>query len=81
MPKLKDHILLQIQEMLHQEASQSNVDGNLPQLGLSMIQGHDAGHGLVLFNNDHMYHHNLARFTTYDVRRSQDVINPGTSHC
>lgn len=29
-----------------------------------------------------MYHHHLARFnyTTYDVRRAQDVINPGTSH-
>jgi hypothetical protein len=29
-----------------------------------------------------MYRHNLARinYTTYDVRRSQDVINPNTSH-
>ena len=29
-----------------------------------------------------MYGHHLARFnyTTYDIRRSQDVINPGTSH-
>jgi hypothetical protein len=29
-----------------------------------------------------MYKHHLARFnyTTYDVRRAQDVINPGTSH-
>ena len=29
-----------------------------------------------------MYRHHLARFnyTTYDVRRSQDVINPGTTH-
>jgi hypothetical protein len=29
-----------------------------------------------------MYRHNLARFnyTTYDVRRGQDVINPRTSH-
>jgi hypothetical protein len=30
-----------------------------------------------------MYHHNTARFnyTTYDVRRSQDVVNPRTPHC
>jgi hypothetical protein len=30
-----------------------------------------------------MYRHNIARFnyTTYDVRRAQDVINPRTSHC
>lgn len=82
MPKLKDHILPRIKEMLRQEASQSDVDGNLLQVGLSMIQGHDAGRGSVLFKNDRMYRHNLARFnyTTYDVRRSQDVINPGTSH-
>lgn len=30
-----------------------------------------------------MYRHNLMRlnYTTYDVRRAQDVINPSTSHC
>ncbi|KAG2052975.1 hypothetical protein BDR06DRAFT_982936 [Suillus hirtellus] len=30
-----------------------------------------------------MYQHNITRFnyTTYDVRRAQDVINPRTSHC
>ena len=36
----------------------------------------------VLFKNDPMYNHQMIRFnyTTYDVRRSQDVIHPGTSH-
>jgi hypothetical protein len=36
----------------------------------------------ILFKGDRIYRHNLGRFnyTTYDVRRSQDVINPGTSH-
>jgi hypothetical protein len=30
-----------------------------------------------------MYHHNIIRvnYTTYDVHRAQDVINPRTSHC
>jgi hypothetical protein len=30
-----------------------------------------------------MYRHNLMRlnYTTYDVRRAQDVIHPSTSHC
>lgn len=30
-----------------------------------------------------MYTHKLIQFnyTTYDVRRTQDVVNPGTSHC
>ena len=32
--------------------------------------------------SDQMYMHHLLRinYTTYDVRRSQDIINPGTSH-
>ena len=80
-PKLKGHILPRIKEMLRQEASRPE-DGNLPQVGLSAIQRQDVGHESVLFKNDRMYRHNLARFnyTTYDVRRSQDVINPGTAH-
>jgi hypothetical protein len=37
----------------------------------------------VILKDDRMYRHNIARFnyTTYDVRRAQDVINPRTSHC
>lgn len=37
----------------------------------------------ILFKRHRLYHHNLARFnyTTYDVRRAQDVINPRTQHC
>jgi hypothetical protein len=36
----------------------------------------------LYIKNDMMYKHHLARFnyTTYDVRRGQDVINPNTSH-
>jgi hypothetical protein len=36
----------------------------------------------VLFKNDRIYRHQLARFnyTTYDVRRAQDVTNPVTTH-
>jgi hypothetical protein len=35
----------------------------------------------VLFKSDRMYKHNILQInhTTYDVRRSQDVINPRTS--
>lgn len=37
----------------------------------------------ILFKHDRMYKHNVIRinYTTYDVRRSQDVANPSTSHC
>ena len=36
----------------------------------------------VLFNHDRIYQHNIlhVNYTSYDVRRSQDVINPITSH-
>ncbi|KIM50226.1 hypothetical protein SCLCIDRAFT_34507 [Scleroderma citrinum Foug A] len=32
---------------------------------------------------DHFYKHNLMclNYTTYDVRRAQDIVNPSTSHC
>lgn len=37
----------------------------------------------IYFKSDRMYAHRLIRFnyTTYDVRRAQDVVNPRTSHC
>ena len=36
----------------------------------------------VVLKQNHFYHHNLMRinYTTYDVRRAQDVINPNTEH-
>jgi hypothetical protein len=37
----------------------------------------------VFLKNDRIYHHRLCRFhfTTYDVRRSSDTINPSTTRC
>jgi hypothetical protein len=39
--------------------------------------------GSIFFKHDRIYTHNIARvnYTTYDVRRAQDVFNPATSHC
>jgi hypothetical protein len=80
--KLKDHILPRIQEMLRREALAAD-DSSPPQAGLSAVQRPNADRDSLFFKGDRMYRHHLARFnyTTYDVRRSQDVINPGTSHC
>jgi hypothetical protein len=38
--------------------------------------------GEFFIKNDRMYKHNIFRinYTTYDVRRDQDVVNPNTSH-
>jgi hypothetical protein len=83
-PKLKKHILPCIKEMLHQEASAGGEGSNYLQAGLSTIKrtGTDDNTSLF-FKSDHMYCHNLAQFnyTTYDIQRSQEVINPSTSHC
>jgi len=37
----------------------------------------------LFFKKDRIYHHKLSRFyfTTYDVRRGADIINPGTCRC
>lgn len=37
----------------------------------------------IFFKAERMYAHRTIRFnyTTYDVRRAQDVVNPRTSHC
>lgn len=83
MPKLKEHILPRIKNIL---ASDPHRDAETQQSGLSSAGDHNNDmqeHNFVLFKNDCMYQHHLARFnyTTYDVRRAQDIINPGTSHC
>jgi hypothetical protein len=43
----------------------------------------DIARKFVFFKKDRIYHHkhNRFNFTTYDVRRGTDVINPGTSRC
>src|ERR1700722_17608570 len=87
---LQEHLLPRIKAMLQQEARALQIDDDshpstLRTAGLlSAVEsdGGQVGSGHVLFKGDRMYRHNLARFnyTTYDVRRSQDVINPNTSH-
>jgi hypothetical protein len=83
-PKLKDHILPRIKEMLQKETT-SRPDTHPQQSGIRPVGEREANsrdRDSVFFKNDRIYRHNLARFnyTTYDVRRAQDVINPSTSH-
>jgi hypothetical protein len=85
-PKLKEHLLPRIKSILLEEAA-SKLDTHHPQAGLTPVNHiADPSHherDEVFLKNDRIYEHHLARFnyTTYDVRRSQDVINPRTSHC
>ncbi|KAG2091348.1 uncharacterized protein F5147DRAFT_524310, partial [Suillus discolor] len=64
--KLKDHIL-------HRFNQSRDLPGT----------GEETNINSIILKDDRMYHHNTARFnyTTYNVRRSQDVVNPRTPRC
>lgn len=83
-PKLKEHLLPRIKDIIQKEASDRDADSVTNVAGLSALHSasNEPEHNKVFIKNDRIYRHNLARFnyTTYDVRRSQDVINPRTSH-
>ncbi|KJA25469.1 hypothetical protein HYPSUDRAFT_94104, partial [Hypholoma sublateritium FD-334 SS-4] len=74
MKNLKVHLLSRIHAQLQVNISNLGIEGTNPSL---MAQS------TVIIKDNRIYQHKLARFyhTTYDVRRSEDVINPGTSHC
>jgi hypothetical protein len=59
---------------LRNQLEQSTNDNGIPQVL------DDVDLNSVLFKNDRLYHHNIMRinYTTYDVRRSQDVICTST---
>lgn len=77
MPKLKDHLIPRLKAVASSQCSHpSEETGSVP-------NGNRANqHDSVYFKADRIYLHKLARFqyTTYDVRRGQDVINPSTPH-
>jgi hypothetical protein len=68
---LKEHLLSRIQQQL--EIGPDVLDA--PSL---KVQTHP-----IFFKGERMYSHKIVRFnyTTYDVRRTQDIVNPGTSLC
>ncbi|EDQ99293.1 uncharacterized protein LACBIDRAFT_335113 [Laccaria bicolor S238N-H82] len=83
MTKLNTHLLPRVQERLEELR---NLQGETsaskpPNIGLYEHTKQLALNSIIIKDN-RMYLHKLARFynTTYDVRRSEDVINPGTSH-
>jgi hypothetical protein len=89
LPKLKDHILPRIRALLLQEAKSLDRDPltstiDVPEAGLSTRESapDQSEREFVFFKDERMYKHELIRinYTTYDVRRSQDVVNPNTSH-
>lgn len=67
---LKEHLLSRMQQILQ-------IQPSMPASDLTKAQNPS-----IFLKSDRMYNHKIVRFnyTTYDVRRAQDVVNPGTSH-
>ena len=71
MPKLKAHLLPRMREIYsgNLEGNESEPDGPPPITP-------------VVFKGGRIYRHNILRinYTTYDMRRETDVVNPRTAH-
>ena len=70
-PKLKAHLLPRMREIHSgKEGNESEPDEPPPITP-------------VIFKGNRIYRHNILRinYTTYDMRRETDVINPRTQHC
>jgi len=70
LPKLKQHLLPRVVSMLQGYGDTVGIPSN-------------GDPNAVIFQLDRIYKHQLMRInhTTYDVRRSQDIVNPSTAHC
>ncbi|KAG1836689.1 hypothetical protein DFJ58DRAFT_734819 [Suillus subalutaceus] len=68
--RLKDHILDHLNPWSSESSSEKPAHS-------------DAACSSILFKWNRIYHHNITKFnyTTYDVRRAQDVIILRTAHC
>ena len=81
MTKLNTHLLPRIQERLEELRNFQGEASGPKSLNLGLNE--QLPLSSIIIKDNRMYIHKLARFynTTYDVRRSEDVINPKTSHC
>jgi len=84
--KLRQHLLPRIQELHWQAASlldPQDPGTPSPSVAVQAVVEDECDSKFVFLKKDAMYHHKLTRFnfTTYDVRRGVDIINPGTSRC
>lgn len=77
MPRLKEHLLPRVLSMLKVETNQPTSPETTQQNPTSDPIN------FLFFKSERMYAHRTIRFnyTTYDVRRAQDVVNPRTTHC
>jgi hypothetical protein len=71
--KLRKHLALRIMAIMLQSEQSEDASPHIK---------FDIDPNLIFFKDDLMYRHNIMRinYTTYDVRRAQDSINPCTDH-
>jgi hypothetical protein len=79
---LRAHLLPKIQSKI-QEHGTSQITPLEAPLNIPDTLAENNTLNSILIKGNRMYAHKIARFyhTTYDVRRSEDIINPRTSHC
>jgi hypothetical protein len=75
---LKQHLLPRIKNLL----ADTEINNSSRETNFSFDFNSDDWHA-VLFKDDRLYQPDImwVRYMTYDVRRDQVVIHPGTSHC
>jgi hypothetical protein len=80
MPKLKEHLLPRINDSLRDKRASTHNGTSSTSLEDREATPHAIDPNRIFFKSDRMYQHHLLRvnYTTYDVRRSQDLINPAT---
>ncbi|KAL6298277.1 hypothetical protein BKA93DRAFT_710038, partial [Sparassis latifolia] len=79
--KLKKHLLPRIKAMIGREATFSGQEQS-PLVPVIEDNSTRRDHDSVFFKGDRMYEHHILKvnYTTYDVRRSHDIINPSTDN-
>jgi hypothetical protein len=73
-PKLKQHLLPRLRRL---------VCPDLPEITEEMPVETSSGLNAIVFRNGCIYQHKIMRlnYTTYDVRRDQDILHPSTAQC
>ncbi|KAG2152643.1 uncharacterized protein EDB93DRAFT_1249151 [Suillus bovinus] len=82
-PKLQQFLLTKIKDILTKENGPSHTNSSTAITVPGVSPPCSDSEVRIFIKADRMYRHNLMRlnYTTYDVRRAQDIINPSTSHC
>ena len=80
--KLKDHLIPRLETAVAPGSTFIDSQSNPSYGEASTSNGNQLDRDSVYFKSERIYLHKLARihYTTYDVRRGQDVINPSMPH-